>query len=139
MIEQGLVLLLQGSPAVSSIATAGGGYMAQLPKDPTPGLPSWTWTTVADHPQYGLQAQPGLTMWRVQIDCYGLASAQGADCIALATAINSVLSGFQGTLTDPDATKIDSAFKVDQKDFYDGEARTYRRMLEYRVWYYADS
>jgi hypothetical protein len=143
MIEQGLVILISASPAVASICTQGGGFMDQLPKGWDETVPSWTWTSVSRVPDYGLQYQPGLTRWMVQIDCYGLGatnsqgvSPQGADCIALAYAINSVLSGFNGVLADPQTTGVDSIFNTDWKTYYDEAGRTYRVLLEYRVNYF---
>jgi hypothetical protein len=129
MIEQGLVMLIQGTPAVVAISPAGG-FLGTLP--PNKPLPSWTFATVSNPTDYTLQGAVGLGMGRYQIDCYG---ATGADAIRLAKAIDDVLSGFLGVLTDPDATPVQGCFRSNMLDFFDEEARDFRRMLEYEIWY----
>ena len=117
--------------------------MDQLPKGWDETVASWTWTDVSELPFYSLQSGPGLTRLLFQIDCYGLGatnlqgvSPQGSDCITLAYAIDKVLSGFNGTLSDPESAKVDSIFRSDRKTWFDSAGRTYRVMLEYRVWYF---
>jgi hypothetical protein len=128
VIELGVVLLVQGNAAVKAIAPTGG-FFAQLPKDYT--LPTWTYQTVSDVAGYLLQQPETVGQRRVQIDCYG---ATAADAIRLANAIDALLSGFRGTLTDPDATVIQGCFRGNMIDFFDPDSRTYRRMLEYQIW-----
>lgn len=132
MIEQGLVGLIQGNAGVRAIA-AFGGFVSALPKDYP--LPSWTHKTVSQPPSTTLTSFTGLRMRRWQIDCYGTAASQGADTINLAKAIDTVLNGFRGTLGDLDATYVDSCFQSDLIDFFDDAGRTYRRMLEYEIWF----
>lgn len=132
MIEQGLVGLVQADAAVRAIAPTGG-FLSTLPKDFAQA--SWTHKVVSQPTSAGLTTVKGLTMRRVQIDCYGTAASQGADTIHLAVAINNVLEGFRGTLGDPDATYVDSIFLSDVMDFFDDAGRTYRRMLEYEIWF----
>lgn len=126
MIEQGLVLLVQGAPAVAAIATAGGGFLDTLPKDFQ--LPSWAYSIVSDPVEYELTGPVSLGSTRIQIDCFG---ATGADAIRLAKAIDAVLIGYRGTMTDPDETNVQGCFRTNKIDFFDDEARNYRRMLEY--------
>jgi hypothetical protein len=129
MIEQGLALLLQGTPAVAAIATSGGGFLSTLPKDfVLANAPSWTYTIVSDPTEYELTGPVSLGSTRIQIDCYG---ASGADAIRLAKAIDSVLIGYRGTLADPDNTRVQGCFRTNRIDFPDYDARNYRRMLEY--------
>jgi len=72
-------------------------------------------------------------MMRLQIDCYG---NTGDQVIRLASAIDGVLQGFSGDLTDTDLTWINSCLSSDMQDFpIDPDARTFRRMLEYEIWY----
>ena len=72
----------------------------------------------------------------MQIDVYGYESGQGADVLTIAQQIDAILNGFRGTLSDPNSTYVDSCFTSDKKDFpFDPDARTYRRMLEYEIWY----
>ena len=119
MIEQGLVQLVQGTPAVSAICAAGG-FFAELPKGQR--LPSWTYLTVSDPGNYILTG-PEAGMRRVQIDCYGTIAA---DAMRLAGAIDSLLSGFRGTLTDPDTVFVQGCFRSNLIDFFDADGRTYR-------------
>jgi len=133
MIELGLVLLVQGTPAVAAIAAAGGGFLDVLPKDfplttAGVGTPSWTYSIVSDPVEYELTGPVSLGSTRIQIDCYG---ATGADALRLAKAIDAVLIGYRGTMTDPDATKVQGCFRTNKIDFFDDDARNYRRMLEY--------
>jgi uncharacterized protein DUF3168 len=129
MIELGLVQLVQGNPAVAALATAGGGFFAQLPKDQT--LPSWSYAVVSDSDDYVLTGPMELGSRRFQLDCYG---ANAADAISLAKAIDAVLNGYRGQLTDPDATFVQGCFHLNTVDFFDTNSRTFRRMLEYFVW-----
>jgi hypothetical protein len=76
-----------------------------------------------------------MTTRRLQVDVYG---AKGVDVLPLANAINNVLSGYSGTLPDPDETQVRSILRSNIIDFFDDLSRTYRRMLEYMVTYYGD-
>lgn len=132
MIEEGFVKLVQGAPAVAALATVGG-FFAELPKDQP--LPTWTYTVISNVSNYGLSASPptvGLNMNRMQVDCF---AAEAADAIKLARAIDDVLSGYRGILTDADATRVHGCFQSDVMDFFDDQSRTYRRMLEYELWF----
>lgn len=131
MIEQGLVALLNATTAVTNIAPIGG-FLSQLPPDQQ--LPSWTYQIASNPKDYELTGAVNLEMARFQFDCYGLS---GAEAISLAKAIDAVLSGYKGTLTDPDATQVQGCFRSNRIDFFDDIARDYRRMLEYEVWFVA--
>lgn len=130
MIEEGIVALVQADPAVSLIAPVGGFYV-ELPKDFRP--PSWSWTNVSGPASYHLRGKSGPNTRRIQIDCFGDPNRRGTDAIALAAAIDKVLSGFSGLLPDADQTMADGIFQSDLIDFFDDVGRTYRRMLEYEV------
>lgn len=132
MIEQGLVKLLQGTPAVTAIAPVGG-FLAQLPINQK--LPSWTYRTISNPTDYELTGPVNLGMGRFQLDCYADGDTGAAKVILLAKAIDAVLSGYHGTLTDPDATQVQGAFRSNLIDFFDDNARNYRRMLEYEIWF----
>lgn len=131
MIEQGIVKLVQEDADVAAIATAGGGYFAQLPKGQA--LPSWSYQVVSSPPQRTLLNER-FEFMRLQIDCYG---DIGADAVRLAKSIDAVLDGYRGTLSDSDATQVDSCFQSDVKDFPLSDAsRSFRRMLEYEIHFY---
>jgi len=128
-IEQGMVILVQGNAGVSAIAPLGG-FLAELPKGQA--LPSWTYLYVSDQATYTLTGPDPLTMRRLQIDCYANA---GADIVKLAAAIDAVLNGFKGLLSDQQ-TLVQGCFRSNLIDFpFDDVARTYRRMLEYQLWF----
>jgi len=129
MIELGIVLLVKGNAAVTAIAPVGG-FFAQLPNDQI--LPSWTYLGVSQTANYDLKASSSLFMRRLQIDCYGKTAA---DSIVLAKAIDAVLNGYRGTLTDPDHIFVDGCFQDNLIDYYDPDSRSFRRMLEYQLWF----
>ena len=132
MIEAGLVALVQGTAAVNAIAAVGG-HLSEVPKDGV--LPTWTYVFISAPDSYTLAGEHGLIEARIQIDCYG---NNGAECIRLARAIDRVLSGYSGILTDVDSTAVDSCFRSNLIDFFDTAARTYRRLLEYKLWFIQD-
>lgn len=129
MIESGIVILVQANADVTAISPIGG-FLGELPKGQA--LPSWSYTFVSDVPLYTLTGKDPLTMRRLQIDCYGNAAAEA---ITLAYAIDKVLSGYKGTLPDPDSTVVQGCFRSNLIDFVDGDSRTFRRLLEYSVWF----
>jgi hypothetical protein len=132
MLMQGIVQLVQENPVVLSICPLGGFY-AILPEGQP--LPSWTWIVVSDPGNYMLEGKSDLGMTRIQLDCFGDPNGRGADAIALAKAIDTILSGFSGVLEDPEQTIVDSCFLSDLADFpEDPASRSFRRMLEYEVW-----
>lgn len=132
MIEEGLVKLVQGDASVAAIATAGGGFLVDLPKNQT--LPSWTHQVITGPGEYTLTGRQSLRKRRVQIDCF---AADPDDAVNLAAAIDAVLDGFRGTLTDADSTVVQGCFRSDLIDFFDDAPRTNRRMLEYEIWFIA--
>ena len=133
MIEAGLVALVQGTAAVNAIAAVGGN-LSEVPKDGA--LPTWTYVFISAPDSYTLAGEHGLIEARIQIDCYG---NTGAECIRLAWAIDHVLSGFSGTLADPQNTVVDSCFRSNIIDFFDDAKRSYRRLLEYKLWFIQDN
>ncbi len=83
-------------------------------------------------PNYTFRGRNKLTMIRLQVDVYG---DTGAQCVLTGRAIYSLLSGYKGVLPDPDATVVQGIFASDVVDFFDDNARTCRRMLEFEVHY----
>jgi hypothetical protein len=114
---------------VAAIA-ATGGYLQVLPKDLE--LPSWTQQLITEETDYTLLDVVNLRQRRIQIDCY---ADDPDDCIALANAIDAVVNGYHGTLTDADSTVVQGIFQSTAFGFYDGASRSYRRTLEYDVWF----
>jgi hypothetical protein len=129
MIEQGIVMLVQASPAVAEIAP-GSGFFAEAPKDHA--LPLWTYISASETEPYALDGAHGFISRRLQINCDG---AIAADCIRLARAIDDVLGGYNGVLADPDHTPVHGCFRTNVIDFFDDPGRTSRRILEYDIWF----
>jgi len=129
MIEEGLAKLVQGNSAVAAIA-ATGGYLQMLPKDLK--LPSWTHQVITEETDYTFLNVVDLRRRRVQIDCY---ANDPDDVVALANAIDAVLSGYHGTLADADSTIVQGVFQSTAIDFFDTASRSFRRALEYDVWF----
>ena len=129
MIEDGIVQLVQSDPTVLSLCQFGGFWLS-LPKG-TP-LPSWSFTVVSEVTDYTLAGRTDLTPRRLQIDTYAM---EGAEALNLARAIDNVLSGYKGTLPDPQATVVQGCFRENEIDFFDDVSRTYRRMIEFFVHY----
>jgi hypothetical protein len=128
MIDLGIVMLVNaglGSPPFV------GGFDSELPKDAA--LPNYTYTIVFDHPDTGLEFFKGLSKLSFQIDCYGNSAN---DALTLSRSIDLILNGFQGVLPDPDATRVSSVMGTDRRNFFDDSRRTFRRMLEYEIWYF---
>ena len=127
--ESGLVQLVQSDPTVASIST--GGWLRELP--PKTVLPAWTWFVVTDKPNVGLIFTTGQTTRLIQVDCFG---DTASDTVNLAAAIDNVLNGYSGVLTDtsPPTVRIQVCYRTDLMDEpFDPDARNFRRMLEYEV------
>lgn len=129
MIEQGLVQLIQADKTVKAICPEGG-YFFQLPE--AHKKPSWTYAVISDMSSYTLQGRDGLTRYRIQIDIYGTSAA---DCLTLFQTIDNVISGYHGTLPDPDSTVVQGIFRDNITDFFDSDSRTYRRSVDYLIWF----
>ena len=130
MIEAGLTQLVQADSAVHAICPVGG-FLAQLPKDYT--LPTWSYLMASDMPTYSFEGPNSLRSRRIQIDCYG---SDGKQVIQLADAIDAVLNGYRGTLPDGDSIVVPGCFRSNLIDFPLDQNRSYRRMLEYVIWFY---
>jgi hypothetical protein len=94
-----------------------------------------TYRTIASDPgSYVLEGQDPLTVWHVQVDCWGETMTHA---ILLARSVDSVLrGGFAGTLTDPDNTIVQMIKRLPgMTDGFSSEARNYCRSLEYEVTY----
>src|SRR4051812_24491038 len=128
MIEEGLVKLIQGNSAVAALTPAGGGFFVALPKGQT--LPSWSYQSISDTADYCLDGTRGVAMRRVQIDVFGSDESRGADCLALAAAINDACDGVVGlTMADTPPTYLSACIRSDVQDFFDDAGRTFRRMI----------
>lgn len=136
MIEQGILKMVQTAPAVAALAS--GGWLAELPKDVR--LPAWRLTFFGGEQGRTLLGERGVTRRRMQIDCY-CGEPSAAVAVAVAAAIDGVLDEYHGTLPDDEATGVQRCWRPEEPmDFpLDEGSRTYRRMLEYEIWFFPKS
>ena len=136
VIQQGLVMLVQAGLAASPPPFAGGpvpgGFADYLPENQAP--PAYIHRGISSVPQTGLQFVRGLVAKRIDIVSFGTNAAQAQ---LLAKAIHGIVNGFKGTLSDPDATVVDSIiYQDDEGPKYSDSARNWYYMFEYRIWFY---
>lgn len=129
MIEQGIVLLLNGTSAVTAIAPIGG-FNSQLPPNAT--LPTWTFTVLPGPSDLTLSGPTSLTFAHCQVNCYGENATQS---ILLANAIDRVLDGYASTLPDPDDTIVQVMCRANRIPLFDDDARNYHTVLDYELQY----
>ncbi|HXI42057.1 MAG TPA: hypothetical protein VNH83_18895 [Bryobacteraceae bacterium] len=135
-IEQGISLLVRNALS-NPPDDAFGGFFAQLPKDwiSADRPRAWTYRFITSNPMYVLAGANGMVEAELQIDCHGFTPE---DAIALAAAIDPVLSGFHGLLPDDDQTKVQGMFNQGSStDGYSDVNRTFVRTLEYQIHYAA--
>lgn len=131
MLGAGISQLVQSNPGVAAIATAGGGFANNVPKDFT--LPTWRYTLVGGEVSHTLAGERGPRNQRMQIDCYGNTAGEAQQ---LSNAIDAVLDGFVGNLSDPETTNVLSCLSGNEpSDFYDDDRRCPGIMLEYEIWF----
>jgi len=124
-------MMISAVPAVAAIVgTNPSGISDQL--DPNSPLPAWAYKVIHDTSDRTLKGNVN-AFRRWEVNCYGSTSA---DAIRLASAIDTVLDGFFGTLPDPDSTFVTISNRVGSMSFFDDSQRTWRRMLEYEIWYH---
>lgn len=130
MIEAGIVSLVNGDAGVAAILNGKqAGFAGSLPKNAA--LPSWAYRRISLVNHTSLLSADGSAKMMLELNCYGVGAG---DAISLGRAVNAVLNGYRGTLTDPDSTWVDSCFLADVEDYeLDPDARNFRRRLEYKI------
>lgn len=132
MIEQGLVMLIQAGIA-TAWPTVPGGFAGTLPENQAP--PAYTYRVISDRANLTLLSFSGFGQARFEFNCFGV---KASDALLLANAVDKVLNGYTGTLSDPDSTMVDSIFRQDREGpDYSDSARNFYVMLEYLVSYYS--
>jgi hypothetical protein len=128
MIQQGLVALVQAGLGSPPLATAG--YAGELPKDAV--YPAWALKLVSGTPNTGLQFFR--SFGRKNFDVTAWAPLPSA-AMALAKAIDAVLHGYRGTLTDPDAVYVDVCMRIDDWDgpSFSDTVRNWSTRAEYEI------
>jgi len=126
MIEQGLYTLLA---ATSTIAAMVGTRIYPLILPEASVLPALTYQVVGGHSSATFDTA-GMTRLRMQFDCWG---ADYLDAITLRVALIAALNGYQGLLSD--GTNLQNAQQLQNVDFFDHEARYYRAMTEFYLYF----
>ena len=127
MIEEGLVKLMIANAGISALAVTQGMH-APLPENAT--VPGWSYQFASNSGDYTLDGDRGIDYTRVQINCHG---NNAAEAIRLAAAIDSLLSGYYGVLTDSDHTFLQGCFQTNLVDFFNDASRSYRRVVDYQL------
>lgn len=127
MIEQGIVILVNSTLGIT------GGYFLQVP--PNTPFPSWAWEIFKEMPLPALQSPDGFRRAMFRVKCYGNPNGDGADAMTLAYQITGVLNGYQGTLADPQSTKVSCCLQKGMLDRFDSTARNKMRQLDFEIEY----
>jgi hypothetical protein len=137
--EVGVRELLVGDGAVGALVGPNV-YQLRLPQKVT--LPAIRVQLVDEPSAYHLRGTDNLRRSRVQVDAFA-AEASGTDpyagAVAVADAIDAVLSGFRGELGgSPPSLFFDAVFRISRMPMYDAdELREVRLMQDYFVWWKA--
>lgn len=126
MIEKGLVaMLLANAPIAAMVGTRISPLV--LPENST--LPALTYQTVGSVSRDTL-ATAGMSRVRMEFNCWG---ADYLDAITLRAALIAALNGYQGLLSD--GTQLQNARQLQSIDFFDHDARLYRAMTEFYLYF----
>jgi hypothetical protein len=129
-IDKGITALLAGDGGVQANLKSGVAsiFDGVLPEDET-AYPCLAYQFVGGSNDPGLTSA-GPRRSRLQIDCWGLTKAQA---IPLANAVAHLLDGYSGVLSD--GTTVMSCWIINPPgvDFFSGDSRFRRRMLEFYV------
>lgn len=124
-------MLIQAGLA-TSFPSCQAGFAGQLPENAIP--PAYTYKVISDPANLTLKSFSGFGQRRFEFNCFGV---KAVDAQSLAYKIDAVLNGFRGTLSDPDATRIDGMFRTDRMGpNYQSASRNFAVLLEYLVSYY---
>lgn len=129
-IETAMLARLRQVPAVTGIVGADAAlrvYPLELP--PRPVLPAATFLRISTSPQLPHSGGPLLKWARFQFNLWADTFAQ---MVALAAAVEIAFSGYRGTV---DGVRIDQVRLLTEHDERDTEARKWRRVADYGVWY----
>lgn len=126
MIEVGLAALLNTTPAIQAICGARIYPVALLPNASYPAL---TFQLISATPDPTFDTS-GFQRWRIQFDCFGEAYA---DASGLRKALIKTLNGYQGLLSD--GTNLQNAEFLQLIDFFNDNARIFRCMVEFYLYF----
>lgn len=126
MIQIGIFSLLTGFPGVAALV---GTRVIPVTLPEPPILPALTYQFAGGSSQPTFETS-GMQKQRVQFDCWGQSYD---DAASLRAALIAALNGYQGALSD--GTYLQNAELLQSMDFFENEARQYRCMVEFYLWY----
>src|SRR5437870_436696 len=122
MLEAGIVSLLAASPVASLVGSRI--YPVVLPPETTV-FPALTYQAVSSSSEWATD-RTEYDEKRIQFDAW---AQSYADCKAVLKALNGVLHGFVGTLSD--GTRVILALRDVTVDFWQSEPRLYRSTADF--------
>lgn len=126
MIEAGLFNLLSTTPAIEAICQTRI-YPVVLPEEPT--YPAATYQMISARAEPTFETS-GFQRWRIQFDCFGVAYP---DASGLRDALIKALNGYQGVLSD--GTILQNADFIQLTDYFYDQARIFRCMVEFHLYF----
>lgn len=134
MITNGLYALITGNTAIAAMISTRL-YPVKLPEGVV--YPTMTYQVISQVGDPNVTTA-GLQRMRIQFDCYGsMLSPAGvdgySDAVLLRDALRQLLDGYVGTLSD--GTVLQNAVRIQSVDYFDDDARVYRCMCEFNLWF----
>lgn len=125
-LKAGIYSLLTANVGLSALIGARV-YPIVLPEAPTLPAIRYQFAGGASEPTFETS---GMQRLRVQFDCFG-ADPDSAD--ATRSALINALNGYQGLLSD--GTYLQNADLIQSVDFFENDARQYRCMVEFYLYF----
>jgi hypothetical protein len=126
VLQTGLFALLSGNAAIAAIA--GSSIFPVTVPESTP-MPALTYQIVGGNSMATLNTS-GLQKLRMQFDCYGNDYLTAA---TLRETLRQALNGFVGQLAD--GTFLQNAELIQNIDFFENDARQFRCMAEFYLFF----
>jgi hypothetical protein len=126
VIEAGIYNLLAGAPGIAALVGTRIHPMVLPEGSPLPAL---TYQTVGSSSEPTF-ATSGPQRLRLEINCW---AAGYLDAITLRSAVGATLDGYQGVLSE--GTYLQDIQSLQQVDFFETDARQYRAMAEFYLYF----
>jgi len=138
VIEYAVRARLVAVAAVTAIVGDGTGSESRVTVMHLPERPVWPCITiqrVSDAPEYDMEGEAGLSVARVQVDCWH-ARSRSADAYAavqtLAGEVQTALSAYSGTVG---GHTIQRCFLASRRPLYDDTGETHRESMDFMIAY----
>lgn len=125
-IEEAFYNHVTGLPAISSLIDDRL-YPATLPQNPV--YPAATYRAVSSRTPMAHDGPIGLTVVRLQVDCYGTSKLQATQ---VARALRRALNGAQGTW---DSVEVEHVFFLNENDDFGDAAEVNRAAIDFEIQY----